>query len=117
MTKVEKNRVIRTNIINLENKITLISPKISLDRKMAHYKTHFPHIRGWIHHMAMHLPYALHSVIGQQQTSTHQVEIEVRKYARKPLEEEFTKQWNLKNTMLVTIVFSMKKEGYHCLLK
>ena len=47
ITKVEKNRVIRTNIINLENKITWISPKISLRTKMAHYKTHFTHIGGW----------------------------------------------------------------------
>ena len=43
MTKVEKNRVIRTDIINLENKITWISPKIPLGTKMAHYKTHFLH--------------------------------------------------------------------------
>ena len=41
MTKVEKNRVIRSDIINLENKITWISPKIPLGTKMAHYKTHF----------------------------------------------------------------------------
>ena len=36
MTKVEKHRVIRTYIINLENKITWISPKISAGTKMAH---------------------------------------------------------------------------------
>ena len=43
MTKVEKNRVIQTNIINFKNKITWISPKISLGRKMAHYRGHFLH--------------------------------------------------------------------------
>ena len=52
MTKVEKNRVIQTDIINLENKITWISPKIPLGTKMAHYKTLFTHIGGWIHHQA-----------------------------------------------------------------
>ena len=52
ITKMEKNRVIWTDIINLENKIAWIIPKMSLDRKMAHYKTLFTHIRGWIHHQA-----------------------------------------------------------------
>ena len=52
MTKVEKNRVIQTDIINLENKITWINPKISLGSKMAHYKTLSTHIGGWIHHQA-----------------------------------------------------------------
>ena len=41
MTKVEKNMVIQTNTINLKNKITWISHKISLCTKMAHYKTLF----------------------------------------------------------------------------
>ena len=50
LNMMEKNRVIQTDTINLESKITLISPKISLGTKMAHYKTH---IRGWIHHQAI----------------------------------------------------------------
>ena len=41
MTKVENNRAIQTDIINLENKIAWISSKISLGTKMAHYNTHF----------------------------------------------------------------------------
>ena len=65
MTKVEKNRVIRTDIINLENKITWISPKISLGTKMANYKTHVLHIRRLIHHQTNiyghTLFYVLHS--------------------------------------------------------
>ena len=48
MAKMEKKRVILTNIINLENKITWINPKISLGTKMAHIKTLFTHIGGWI---------------------------------------------------------------------
>ena len=50
MTKVEKNKIIWTDIINLET-------------------------------------YTLRSVTGQLQTSSHQLEIEVGKYARIPLEE------------------------------
>ena len=70
MTKVEKNRVIWTDIINLENKITSISPKISLNMKMAHYKTHILHTSedGFIirpPYMDIHLSYAVRSVIGQ----------------------------------------------------
>ena len=68
MTKVEKNRVIRTDIINLENKITWISPKIPLGTKMAHYKTHFLQTSedGFIirpPYMDIHLSYALDNVI------------------------------------------------------
>ena len=50
MTKVEKNWVIRTDIINLENKIKWISSTSSLFKMMAHYKTRFTHIGGWVHH-------------------------------------------------------------------
>ena len=38
------NGVIQVDIVNLENKITWISPKISLGTKMAHNKTLFMHI-------------------------------------------------------------------------
>ena len=69
MTKVEKNRVIQTDIINLENKITWISPEIPLGTKMAHYKTHFLHTSedGFVirpPYMDIHLSYAPCSVIG-----------------------------------------------------
>ena len=50
MTKVKKDTMIRTHIITLENGITWISPTKSLDRNMAHCKTH---IGGWIHHQAL----------------------------------------------------------------
>ena len=54
ITKVEKNRVIWTDIINLEIKITWISTKISLGMKMAPYTTQFlHHIGGWIHHQTI----------------------------------------------------------------
>ena len=43
MTKVEMSRVIWIDIINLENKITWISPKFLIGKKMAHYKTQFLH--------------------------------------------------------------------------
>ena len=80
---MEKNRVIRTDIINLEHKITWISPKIPLDMKMAHYKTHFLHISedGFIikpPYMDIYLSYALRSVIGQLRTSSHQLQIELQ---------------------------------------
>ena len=48
-TKVEKNRVIQTNIIKLDNGRTWISYTTSLGRKMAHYKAdvHPPtHVTG-----------------------------------------------------------------------
>ena len=40
----KKVRVIRTDIINSENKITWIHPKTSLATDMVHYQTHFVHI-------------------------------------------------------------------------
>ena len=53
MTEVEKNRLICTDIINLENKTTQNSPTTSFGRKMAPYKTFFTRIKGWIHHQAL----------------------------------------------------------------
>ena len=65
--------------------------------------------------MDIHLCYALRSVIGQLRTSSHQLEIEVGKYTRIPLEERICqcviKHWNPKNTMFVTVVSFMKSEG------
>ena len=92
MTKVAKNRLIQSDIINLENKITWISPKIQLGTKMARYKTHFLHTSedGFVirpPYMDIHLSYALRSVIGQLRTSSHQLHIEVGRYTRLPLEE------------------------------
>ena len=42
--KWKKRRVIQTNIINSENKITSIRPKSSLATDMIHKQTHFVHI-------------------------------------------------------------------------
>ena len=53
MSKVEKNRVIQIDIMNLENHIAWISPTPSLGRKMTHYKTLFTHIREWIPYHAL----------------------------------------------------------------
>ena len=73
MTKMEKNRMIQTNIIKLENKITWISPKISLGRKMTHNKAHSLHTSedGFIirpSYMDIHISYVLHIVIGKLRT-------------------------------------------------
>ena len=92
MTKMEKHRVIRTDIINLENKITWISPKTSLHTKMVHDKIHFLYTSDDVFitrpsYMDIYLSYALLSVIGQPQTSSHQLEIEIGKYAQISLEE------------------------------
>ena len=59
---------------------------------MAHYKTHFLHTSedGFTMkqpYMDIHLFYALHSVIGQLRTSSHQLQIEVGRYTQIPLEE------------------------------
>ena len=67
-------------------------PKISLGTKMAHYKIHFLHTSkdGFIirpSYIDIHLSYALRSVIVQLRTSSHQLEIEVDRYARKLLGE------------------------------
>ena len=57
MTKVEKNRVIQTDIINLENKITWIRTDIiNLENKITWISplqdTLLTHIGGWIHDQA-----------------------------------------------------------------
>ena len=119
MTKVEKNRVIRTDIINLENKITWISPKIPLGTKMAHYKTHFLHTSedGFIirpPYMDIHLSYVLRSVIGQLRTSSHQLQIEVGRYTRLPLEERICQLCHEgveSEEHYVIVVSFMKSEG------
>ena len=90
MTKVEKIRVIRTDLINLENKITWISPKISLGRKMAHYKTYFSHTPEDVSssgHLLWTPIICIAQCDRQLQTSSHQLEIEVGRYAQIPLEK------------------------------
>ena len=45
MIKEEKNIVIRTDIVKLENKITWVIPTTSIGKKMTHYETLFTHRR------------------------------------------------------------------------
>ena len=103
MTKVEKNRVIWTDIIN---------SKISLGMKMVHYKTHFLHTSedGFIikpPYMDICLSYALRSVIVQMRPSSHQLQIEVVRYTRIPLEERVCQlyhiRWKFVSVSLTTL--------------
>ena len=69
MTKVEKNRVIWTDIIKLGNERTQISPKTALGRKMDQYKALLLRMSqdGLIvrtSHMDIHLHHPLHCVMG-----------------------------------------------------
>ena len=54
-------------------------------------------------------------MIGQMQTSSHQLEIEGGRYAHIPQKREFgnciIKEWNMQKTMFVIIIFFRKKEG------
>ena len=47
MIKVEKNKVIRNDIIKLDNERTWISPTKSLSRKIVHYKALFLHYKTY----------------------------------------------------------------------
>ena len=113
--------MIWTDIINLENKITWISPKTWLGRKVAHIKhTFYTSDDGFIirpSYMDIHLSYVLQNVIGRLQTSLHQLEIEVGRCARIPLEERIAncviKEWNMKNTMF----FYEIRGRYYCLFQ
>ena len=126
MTRVEKNRVIRTDIINLENK-TWISPKISLGMKMAHYKIHFLHTseNGFIirsPYMDIHLSYALHSVIGQLRASSYQLEVEIGRYTRIPLQGRICQLCHQgveskEHYVCHCSVFYEIRGRYHCLFK
>ena len=63
--------------------------------------------------MNTYLSHPLHSVIGQLQTSSHQLEIEIGRYAhtylwKKEISNNVIKEWNLMSTIFVTIQFFMK---------
>ena len=98
--------------INLENKITWISPKISLGTKMAHFLHTLED--GFIigpPYMDIHLSYALLHMIRQRQTSSHQLEIEVGRYTRIPLRERIRQLCHRGVEMFVTVVSFMRSKG------
>ena len=126
LTKVEKDRVIWTGIINLEHKITRINPKISLGMRWP-TKRHFLHTSEdgfiiWPPYLDIHLSYALRSVIGQLWTSSHQLELEVGRYTQIPLEERIC--WlchqgveSKEQYVYHCSVFYENRGRYHCLFK
>ena len=88
---METNRLILTDIIKLENKITWISLAKSFVGRWSTIR-HILHTleEGFIikpSYMDIHLYYALFNVIGQQWNSSHPLEIEVGRYAQIPQEE------------------------------
>ena len=81
-----------------------VSPTTSLSRKMTHNKGLL--ICTYIYPMRC-------SKIGQLQTSSHQLEIEVGADACTPLEEFSNcviREWKLKNTKFATTLFFMRQE-------
>ena len=94
---------------------------------MAHYKTHFLHTledRFIIKppYMDIHLSYVLRSVIGQLRTSSHQLQIEVSRYTRLPLEERICQLCHQgveseEHYVCHCSVFYEIRGRYHCLFK
>ncbi len=127
MTKTEKNRVIRADIIKLNNERTWTSPTTPLGRKMAQYKALFLHISqdGFIlrpSYMDTHLSHALRTVIGQLRTSSHQLEIEKGRYAGKPMAERICQLCHREveseeHYVCHCSVFYEIRGRYHCLFQ
>ena len=72
--------------------------------------------------MNIHLSQALHNVISQLRTSSHQIEIEVGRYARMPLEERICQLYHQgaesqERYVCQCSVFYEIRERYHCLFK
>ena len=91
MFKVGKNKVIRNDIIKLDNERTWISPTKSLSRKIVHYKALFLQTSqyGYImmqSYMDTHLCHVLYMMIWQLNSFSHQSEIEIGIYACKSME-------------------------------
>ena len=68
-------------------------------------------------YMDIHLSYALRNAIRQPQTSSHQLEIEVGKYARIPLEERIWQLFHQEFADLDKFSFYEIRGRYHCLFK
>ena len=73
-------------------------------------------------YMDIHLSYALRSVIGQLRTSSHQLEIEVGRYTRIPVEERICQLCHQEveseeHYVCHCSVFYEIRGRYHCLFK
>ena len=86
-TEVEMNRVIRTAIIKLDNERTWLSPNNISSLEAVQLTS----IRGWSRHQGLLYGYTstacICNVIWQLQISSHQLEVELGKYACILLEE------------------------------
>ena len=92
ITKTERNRIIRQDLIQLDTKRTWVEPIQELGTKMAFYRGNFLQVSedGFVtrpSYMDIHLSHGLRCVIGQIRTSSHQLEIEFGKFQGIPPED------------------------------
>ncbi len=90
-TRIEINRLIRQDLIQLDTKSTWIQPTQELGTKMAFYRAHLLQLteEGFVirpGYMDTHLSHGIRCAIGQLRTSSHQLQIETGRYGGIPVE-------------------------------
>ncbi|MCO5572665.1 hypothetical protein L7F22_026423 [Adiantum nelumboides] len=95
ITKAERNRIIRQDLIQLDTKRTWVEPIQELGTKMAFYRGNFLQVSedGFVtrpSYMDTHLSHGLRCAIGQIRTSSHQLEIEFGRFQGIPPEDRLS---------------------------
>ncbi|MCO5551803.1 hypothetical protein L7F22_005305 [Adiantum nelumboides] len=96
ITKTERNRIIRQDLIQLDTKRTWVEPIQELGTKMAFYRGNFLQVSedGFVtrpRYMDTHLSHGLRCAIGQIRTSSHQLEIEFGRFQGIPPKDRLCK--------------------------
>ena len=127
ITKTERNRIIRQDLIQLDTKRTWVEPIQELGTKMAFYRGNFLQVSedGFVtrpSYMDTHLSHGLRCAIGQIRTSSHQLEIEFGRFQGIPPEDRLCKlcgtepETELHYVCHCTVYYEIRGR-FHCLFK
>ena len=127
ITKTERNRIIRQDLIQLDIKRTWVEPIQELGTKMAFYRGNFLQVSedGFVtrpSYMDTHLSHGLRCAIGQIRTSSHQLEIEFGRFQGIPPEDRLCKlcgtepEIELHYVCHCTVYYEIRGR-FHCLFK
>ena len=127
ITKTERNRIIRQDLIQLDTKRTWVEPTQEMGTKMAFYKENFLQVSedGFVtrpSYMDTHLSHGLRCAIGQIRTSSHQLEIEFGRFQGIPPEDRLCKlcgiepETELHYVCHCTVYYEIRGR-FHCLFK
>ena len=127
LSRGDVTRLIRQDLIKLDNKRTWIEPTQELGTKMAFYKEHLLQLTwdGFVirpSYMDIHLSHGLRCAIGQIRTSSHQLEIETGRFRGIPADSRICRLCHTEpetelHYMCHCTVYYEIRGRFHCLFR